>query len=35
VSAFYQDGKDNKVLRFCFSKNRETLERAVEKLVHI
>jgi methionine aminotransferase len=33
VSAFYQDSKDDKVLRFCFSKNEETLERAVEKLV--
>jgi len=32
VSAFYQNGKDDKVLRFCFSKNKETLERAVEKL---
>ena len=33
VSAFYQDGKDDKVLRFCFSKKKETLEAAVEKLV--
>jgi methionine aminotransferase len=32
VSAFYQNGKDDKVLRFCFSKNNETLERAVERL---
>ena len=32
VSAFYQNGKDDKVLRFCFSKNHETLERAVERL---
>jgi methionine transaminase len=32
VSAFYQNGKDDKVLRFCFSKNKETLEAAVEKL---
>ncbi len=32
VSAFYQDGKDDKVLRFCFSKKKETLEAAVEKL---
>lgn len=32
VSAFYRDGKDDKVLRFCFSKKEETLERAVEKL---
>ncbi len=33
VSAFYQTGKDDKVLRFCFSKKNETLEKAVEKLV--
>ncbi|NOT50860.1 MAG: aminotransferase class I/II-fold pyridoxal phosphate-dependent enzyme [Chitinophagaceae bacterium] len=32
VSAFYQNGKDDKVLRFCFSKKKETLEAAVEKL---
>ena len=32
VSAFYQTGKDDKVLRFCFSKKRETLDAAVEKL---
>ncbi len=32
VSAFYQSGKDDKVLRFCFAKKRETLEAAVEKL---
>jgi methionine transaminase len=32
VSAFYQNGKDDKVLRFCFSKKKETLEDAVEKL---
>ena len=32
VSAFYQDGKDDKVLRFCFSKKKETLDSAVEKL---
>ncbi len=35
VSAFYQDSKDDKVLRFCFSKSQETLERAVEKLVKL
>jgi methionine aminotransferase len=34
VSAFYQNGKDDKVLRFCFSKEKETLEKAVEKLVN-
>ncbi|HLO80022.1 MAG TPA: methionine aminotransferase [Chitinophagaceae bacterium] len=35
VSAFYQDGKDDKVLRFCFSKKEETLDKAVERLVKI
>jgi len=35
VSAFYQDGKDDKVLRFCFSKKKETLESAVERLARI
>lgn len=35
VSAFYQNGKDDKVLRFCFSKNKETLEAAVEELARI
>ncbi len=34
VSAFYQNGKDDKVVRFCFSKKKETLEAAVEKLVN-
>lgn len=33
VSAFYSNGKDDKVLRFCFSKKQETLEQAVERLV--
>lgn len=35
VSAFYQNGKDDKVLRFCFSKKEETLESAVERLSKI
>ncbi len=35
VSAFYRDGKDDKVLRFCFAKKKETLEAAVEKLARI
>jgi len=35
VSSFYRNGKDDKVLRFCFSKKTETLERAVEKLSRI
>jgi len=33
VSAFYIDGKDDKVIRFCFCKKEETLEKAVERLV--
>ncbi len=32
VSAFYSTGKDNKVVRFCFCKKDETLEKAVERL---
>ena len=35
VSTFYQNGKDDKVLRFCFSKKKETLEAAVEKLSRV
>ncbi|MCB0776567.1 MAG: aminotransferase class I/II-fold pyridoxal phosphate-dependent enzyme [Chitinophagaceae bacterium] len=35
VSVFYRSGKDDKVLRFCFSKKEATLERAVEKLSRI
>lgn len=35
VSVFYRNGKDDKVLRFCFSKKKETLEAAVEKLMKI
>jgi methionine transaminase len=32
VSAFYQSGKDDKVLRFCFAKKKETIDLAVQKL---
>lgn len=32
LSAFYQDGTDHKVLRFCFAKQEATLEKAVEQL---
>jgi len=35
VSAFYQDGKDNRIVRFCFAKKEQTLERAVEKLAKL
>ncbi len=32
LSAFYHDKKDEKILRFCFAKDDETLSRAGEKL---
>ncbi|MVT07166.1 methionine aminotransferase [Chitinophaga tropicalis] len=32
VSAFYEDGKDDHVVRFCFAKKKETLEKAVDRL---
>ncbi len=35
VSAFYKDGKDNKVIRFCFAKKESTLEEAVARLRNI
>jgi len=35
VSAFYQSAKDDKVVRFCFAKKEETLEKAVERLSKI
>ncbi len=35
VSAFYRAGTDNKVIRFCFAKKKETLEAAVEKLIKL
>lgn len=35
VSAFYEDGKDDHVVRFCFAKKNETLEKAVERLKKI
>ena len=35
VSAFYHNQADNKVLRFCFAKEKETLEKAAEILVKI
>ncbi len=35
LSAFYQQGKDDKVLRFCFSKKKETLEQAANKLINL
>lgn len=35
VSAFYQKKDDNKILRFCFAKSEETLEKAAEILCKI
>lgn len=35
VSAFYQSGKDHKVVRFCFAKKEETLQKAVEQLMKV
>ena len=33
TSAFYKNGKDDKVLRFCFAKKESTLEEAVQRLL--
>lgn len=35
VSVFYKNAIDNKLLRFCFAKDDETLEKAAEKLLKI
>ena len=35
VSAFYQSGHDDHVIRFCFAKKKETLQLAVEKLMKV
>ena len=35
VSAFYSKGTDDHVLRFCFAKKKETLEKAVENLIKV
>ncbi|THF56174.1 pyridoxal phosphate-dependent aminotransferase [Pseudothauera rhizosphaerae] len=32
VSAFFADGRDERVVRFCFAKNEDTLARACERL---
>lgn len=34
-SVFYHDGQDNRVLRFCFAKNDDTLAAAAERLCRI
>ena len=35
VSAFYKNGTENKVVRFCFAKKESTLERAVKRLIKL
>jgi methionine aminotransferase len=35
VSAFYSRGTDHQVLRFCFAKMQETLDKAVDRLVKL
>ena len=35
TSVFYSRGTDHKVIRFCFAKKDETLQRAVERLITI
>jgi methionine aminotransferase len=32
VSVFYADGRDDRVVRFCFAKQEETLISAAERL---
>ena len=32
LSAFYQDGTDHRVIRFCFAKRDETLREAARRL---
>jgi methionine aminotransferase len=35
VSAFHADGRQDRVLRFCFAKSEETLARACERLARL
>ena len=35
VSAFYHDKIKNKVLRFCFAKGNDTIDKAVERLIKL
>jgi methionine aminotransferase len=35
VSAFYHEGTDHKILRFCFAKKKETLDAAAEKICSV
>jgi len=35
TSAFYNNGTDNKVLRFCFAKKESTQEAAANRLIKL
>jgi len=35
TSVFYTRGTDHHVLRFCFAKRQETLDKAVERLIKV
>ncbi|MGF1925175.1 MAG: methionine aminotransferase, partial [Bacteroidia bacterium] len=35
LSAFYTKNRDEKILRFCFAKEQDTLEKAVERLIKV
>jgi len=35
VSAFYTKATDDKIIRFCFAKEQDTLEKAVERLLKV
>jgi len=35
VSGFYSKGTDHRILRFCFAKRQETLDKAVQRLIKV
>ena len=35
LSAFYADGLDQKLIRFCFAKKDETLQAALQRLARL
>jgi methionine aminotransferase len=35
VSAFYRKGTDRHILRFCFAKRQETIDKAVDRLIKV
>lgn len=35
LSVFHAEGRDRKLLRFCFAKREETLQRAMERLAKV